>query len=728
MKKINKKGLLAISQIMILIISIMAFSLVLGGQIGFVSAGTEPEDSIPCDGEIGVCLDSKKYDCISQNYFETGLCRGKSHIMCCKGTPSKKAPSVEQYESIFSLDPKKFPKDTGGKYGIVNKNRIELLDYSGSATGLYLLKEKGGWQGISREGTRGVLFDSSLAITKILDDEIKKWQDLNKNVGTTPPIANNPLSSSTSDGKPEDGEDTQTIPEVVKVLEEDTSIEDLEKELGDLSGLALIIPGVANVWDFAKLDVDDIDTLLDEDKLLAAGTQIVKGGAELETNGAGTPTKEKPPTTDTAVGDQLLKWGIIGERAANAVGHFAAGAVWAQGLKMSINQFGVLFPDADPDTVATVGDAVFWGAWAGRTSYGFFKKGGYLNKVMFKEGKKFLKFFNPAGAAITIGILVAVAHYMHNYEKEEIEIHTFTCEPWQAPVGGNKCEGCNDQGILPCTEYQCKSLGQSCELLNQGTGEEKCVWTNRDDVNPPEIKAAEDTLQEGYVYNPEILQFPNKQDRGVKIDYTLSDDKCIPAFTPLIFGITLDEPAKCKIDISRKSTYDAMSFSMSDSLSKYEHSYALSLPNTNALDGNITIENDGEFNLFVRCMDSNGNFNIGNFVFNFCVDQGPDTTPPLIIGSTVGTTTMQNTVPIRHNQSSIEMEIYVNEPAQCNWGHRDQNYGSLEETMDCPQISSVLDLQMAYACSAELTGLKDMYENEFFFRCIDGSGNENRES
>ena len=71
--------------------------------------------------------------------------------------------------------------------------------------------------------------------------------------------------------------------------------------------------------------------------------------------------------------------------------------------------------------------------------------------------------------------------FLRGYKKtKEIKV-TYSCEVWDAPTGGKYCEKCNE-GVLPCTEYQCKSLGQACELLNKGTAEEACTWVNPKDV------------------------------------------------------------------------------------------------------------------------------------------------------------------------------------------------------------------------------------------------------
>jgi hypothetical protein len=76
-------------------------------------------------------------------------------------------------------------------------------------------------------------------------------------------------------------------------------------------------------------------------------------------------------------------------------------------------------------------------------------------------------------------------------------------------------------------------------------------------------------------------------------------------------------------------------------------------------------------------------------------------------------------MPIAYNQSSIDLEVYVNEPADCKWSHTDQSYDNMEEEMVCSSSVFEMNAQMLYKCSTTLTGLKDRVENKFYFRCKD---------
>ena len=87
-------------------------------------------------------------------------------------------------------------------------------------------------------------------------------------------------------------------------------------------------------------------------------------------------------------------------------------------------------------------------------------------------------------------------------KRERMRKIEFTCKPWQAPKKGAGCDSCND-GLFPCAEYQCKSLGTGCELINKNSDDPRCVWFNERDVAPPDIIAWTDVLTEGYRYDPQ---------------------------------------------------------------------------------------------------------------------------------------------------------------------------------------------------------------------------------
>jgi hypothetical protein len=312
-----------------------------------------------------------------------------------------------------------------------------------------------------------------------------------------------------------------------------------------------------------------------------------------------------------------------------------------------------------------------------------------------------------------VGFVAGAIIFLATYKQTRYEAYQFSCSPWQPASGGADCERCNNQEF-PCTEYQCKSLGQACELINKGTTQELCVWDNRNDIIPPVIQPWESILTEGYSYNPISASSP--QDRGVRIVPLGSSNGCIAPYTPLKFGATLDEPGRCKIDVVDKRSFEEMNwFFGGSSTLKYNHTQVMSLPSLEALEGeNITLQNGGEYIIYTRCEDKQGNSNTANFVFSFCVDEGPDETAPLIV-----TTSILNGMPVSANQTSVDLRVYVNEPAECRWSQVDQSYDNMITQMTCNTGVTQMNAQGLYQCSTTLTGLKDRQNNDFYFRCKD---------
>lgn len=325
-------------------------------------------------------------------------------------------------------------------------------------------------------------------------------------------------------------------------------------------------------------------------------------------------------------------------------------------------------------------------------------------------------------ATFGVGIIVGALIFALTFKSTSSQLVVFSCTPWQAPSGGTSCDKCNQQGILPCTEYQCRSLGAACELVNKGTSEQRCVWNNRNDAKPPVMQPWQEALLPGYRYTPDNTISP--PDRGVNVVYSQSSDGCAPAFTPIKFGVTLDEPAKCRVDVLRKTSFDNMSILLDNGFYLQNHSVQYSLPSNASLAGeNLTLQNGGRFSLYFRCEDKNGNSNLETFVFKYCVTKGPDPSAPEIMG-----TSILNNSPIQFGQKSIALDVYVNEPSQCKWSINDRDYNSMENNMSCATSVFEMNAQMLYKCKANLTGLKDEVNNDFYFRCKDVVGNIDKQS
>ena len=439
-----------------------------------------------------------------------------------------------------------------------------------------------------------------------------------------------------------------------------------------------------------------------------ANNYIATPGKEIENVGYGEWARRQS-IAETGNAPGLFKpGGLFGEGTFS--GALAGGLKWAGVVGGILGLASMFVPEKYKPVMNALTPALTAGSfWAGTLSKAFSETGVWGSWAAA----------HPTGAAWiqwggAIGIAAIIFALLYKKEGESQELIKFECNPWDAPVGGHDCEKCNKQGILGCSEYQCRSLGQACVLENAGTEEEMCFWKHRDDVEPPIITLWNEALPDGYQYSNDKSVSP--PDKGVKITNKEKLNGCVPAFFPLSFGITTNEPSRCKLDYTRKQKFDDMNFFFGgSSLFRYNHTQTMSLPGPSALkEQNLTMQNNGEFSLYTKCSDANGNINTWNYVFKFCVDNGPDTTPPLIV-----TTNLLNGMPVAYNQSSINLEVYVNEPATCKWSHRDQAYDKMEENMACSSSVFEMNSQMLYKCSTTLSGLKNSYTNDFYFRCKD---------
>ncbi len=324
---------------------------------------------------------------------------------------------------------------------------------------------------------------------------------------------------------------------------------------------------------------------------------------------------------------------------------------------------------------------------------------------------------NPLPVGIAVGALV----FYLLYEKEEVKEVRFQCLPWQAPLGGENCELCNDD-LEPCSLYRCKSLGQACELINVGTDQEKCVWMNPDDASSPGIKPWKEELTPGYEYSNVIERPPGGGSKPGQMEIISQGGLCLKAFTPMQFGIITSEPAQCKIAYNHTDTYDEMEYYLGDNnLFQTNHTQKLSLPSPSAINSEYPeIQNSGKYTLLIRCTDANGNVNRDEFSVRFCIDDGPDVTPPQIV-----TTSLINNMPVSFGNDELDISVYTNEPANCKWSRKDADYDNMENTMTCSNKLWEMNHELLYACNTKLTGIEDRKDNDFYFRCKDVSESEN---
>ena len=389
----------------------------------------------------------------------------------------------------------------------------------------------------------------------------------------------------------------------------------------------------------------------------------------------------------------------------------ATGLQWAAVAYMAGQFIGPMF-GLNPDQTQSFSMALAAGAGVYKALAVGGQQGGFLVDAGSSGFSKLL-----GAHPVAIGVAVAVVVFIATYKDTKYEVVSFTCQPWQAPTGGNDCEVCNDDD-LPCSEYRCKSLGQSCELVNPGTGEEKCVYINPKDVIPPVITPNDDDLpSSSYKYTNVKLSPPGP---GFTITNLNSTDGCIKAFTPLTFGITTDEPSQCKIDFNHTEKLDDMNYWVGGSnLYKYNHTEQFTLPGpANLKKENLTVENGGKWTFYLRCRDKNGNENVADYALRFCVDPTPDTTAPQIKA-----TSIENGGCVAANTQNASVEFFLNEPATCKWSKSDQTYESMQGTMTCSNSLSQMNAQQLYVCNAQLDSIaRD--GTDYYIRCEDNAGNK----
>ena len=326
-------------------------------------------------------------------------------------------------------------------------------------------------------------------------------------------------------------------------------------------------------------------------------------------------------------------------------------------------------------------------------------------------------FLGPIGGVI-LGITAALAFFNSLSQEFEQRGVTFECKYWQPERGGENCELCNNQ-LLPCTEYQCKSLGGGCTLIDRNTEEPICVYDDTLDATPPEITPLESVLKDGYEYAP--IDFIN----GVEIKYRKDNviQDCLPEFKPFSFGIQLDKYGYCKLEDHLTNNFSEMRYDFGGmNYPVLSGEQWLKFPGTEYYQSKgITISNGGDYEYYVRCENLNG-VSRDAFLFKFCINKGPDTTGPSI----VRTTPIDGTS-IRffkeEEPHEIPVSVYTNEPAQCKWSHENKDYENMDYNLTCSLDGLYFNADLNYECSGTLTGMENHKDNDFYFNCKDTAGN-----
>ena len=338
--------------------------------------------------------------------------------------------------------------------------------------------------------------------------------------------------------------------------------------------------------------------------------------------------------------------------------------------------------------------------------------------------------FNTAGTIITTAVIAITFAAEFSKKGKGYVIVEYECQPWQAPLNGD-CDACND-GDLPCNLYKCKSLGQSCELLNEGVdGAEVCVDVNPKDVTPAVIRPNETLLTDGYVYSdytssPPSPGFIIESDQDIweaeRPNEMAPEGGAIKAFDPLTFAIDTEEYTQCKIDTDRDATFDEMfSYVGGSSLYKKTHIENLILPNQEEFNSSGIELSEGELELYIICEDKAGNQNEIPYTIRLTVDPTPDTTPPKVMASSILTDSC-----VANGQDNVSVSFFINEyvvggeeDTGCRWDYTNNAYENMANEMDCSAKDGVDYLSI---CNTTFDGIKAAGTN-YYVKCMDRAGN-----
>lgn len=311
-----------------------------------------------------------------------------------------------------------------------------------------------------------------------------------------------------------------------------------------------------------------------------------------------------------------------------------------------------------------------------------------------------------AGAyAIIVVMVIVLIFKIFGIGDTNIVIVEFHCNPWQAPLGGDNCEKCDDDPLKPCSEYRCESLGQACVLLNENTESPICEAVSND-KRYPKISLGE--IIEGFEFYDITSDSAKIKEEG---------KECVTEFTPVVFSLKTDEYAQCVYSFEQTNDYDDM---VEETVEKgrftKNHTFSLTFPSVDSLHTYDLEENPkdkySKMNLYVRCRDYYGNTNQKEFRINFCINTGSDLTAPRILAAIP-----RNDASIPYGTTEKNVSVYLNEPGECKISKSDISYDSMTTKMDC-ETDLLKSTNLGWECSTKLTDIA-IGENKFYIRCKD---------
>ena len=288
----------------------------------------------------------------------------------------------------------------------------------------------------------------------------------------------------------------------------------------------------------------------------------------------------------------------------------------------------------------------------------------------------------------------------------------FKCLPWQAPTAleasnpGTACDKCNEDSLKPCSLYRCQSLGKFCSLINTDTSNPTCISKNLGDKDSPVITPI--GVSEGNKF--EVIN-----DNSIEVK--TSEEKCIQEFMPISIMLETNEYAECKFAFNKTENFDSMeeNFNEENAFIK-NHTMSFAMPSLSSLlvyniTGDIK-EKYGNFDLYVRCLDVNGNHNEKEYEIKTCINSGPDKTPAEITAMSP-----PNNWYLKYGQTETPLTIWMNEPVTCKYDVLDREYENMENEMVCG--TGLIDFnRFGWPCATNLTELT-LDDNKFYIKCKD---------
>jgi hypothetical protein len=273
---------------------------------------------------------------------------------------------------------------------------------------------------------------------------------------------------------------------------------------------------------------------------------------------------------------------------------------------------------------------------------------------------------------------------------------TFTCKPWTPPSSGDDCSKCNENPLVPCTDYRCSSLGSSCEILDETRdGQNICVNRFSNDSIPPDITftgvEGEDLQDRSYTYS----------EVGGNIEITTGSG-CPQKYSELKFTYETDEIAKCVV----------LANVSADILQELESENEYFLEH----EAEINLGVDDNLRLFVVCQDPSGWYNRDEFIVDICVSPEPDITEPKITKYNPA-----NNGYFKLGATNVLFSIDLNEPADCKYDKSPSvSYDAMAYKMTCNKNQPDIVRRFCQTTLNLVSG-----ENKFYIKCNDTSGNIN---